>query len=70
MVRRSFSSSRVAVLGASFEEADLLADFTKVASSVELDAPVVGGDGYWQRIERQPNIDPDIKKRLKDGYPE
>lgn len=49
-------------------EAGLLADWNLMAKSVELDSPEVGGDGYWDRIDRQPNIDDALKQALRSAY--
>jgi hypothetical protein len=49
-------------------EAGLMADWTLLAQSVLLDAPVVGDDDYWERIESQPNIEQGLKDTLKGAY--
>jgi len=49
-------------------EAGLLADWNLMAKSVELDPPEVGGDAYWDRIDRQPNIDDSLKQALRSAY--
>jgi 5-methylthioadenosine/S-adenosylhomocysteine deaminase len=48
-------------------DASLLAD-VEMPKSVPLDAPEVGSDGYWELIDKQPNISDGLKKTLKDAY--
>jgi hypothetical protein len=48
-------------------DASLLAD-VEMPKSVPLDAPEVGSDGYWELIDKQPNISDGMKKMLKEAY--
>ncbi|MGH2771019.1 MAG: amidohydrolase family protein [Actinomycetota bacterium] len=48
--------------------AELLAAPIPMSASVPLDPPEVGSPGYWQLVESQPNIDDELKKRLRDAY--
>ncbi len=49
-------------------DATLMADWTKMLASVELDTPEVGGGDYWQRIKAQKNISDELKQVLLDAY--
>jgi 5-methylthioadenosine/S-adenosylhomocysteine deaminase len=51
-------------------EAALMADWSVMAQSVELDTPEVGGGDYWERVDAQGNIDASLKQTLKDAYGE
>jgi hypothetical protein len=48
-------------------DASLLAD-VEMPKSVPLDAPEVGSDGYWELVDKQPNISDELKKTLKEAY--
>ena len=48
--------------------APLRADWSRLPRSIELDEPWVGGGTYWERMERQHNIDPALKEMLHDAY--
>jgi hypothetical protein len=48
--------------------ADLLAAPVPMLTSVELDSPEVGVPGYGELLERQANIEKDLKRRLRDAY--
>jgi 5-methylthioadenosine/S-adenosylhomocysteine deaminase len=48
-------------------DAALLAD-VEMPKSVPLDAPEVGSDGYWELVDKQPNISDGLKKSLKEAY--
>jgi 5-methylthioadenosine/S-adenosylhomocysteine deaminase len=50
-------------------EAELAADYSKIADSIPLDPPVVGASDYWDRIEKQANLPAELKKELKNAYP-
>jgi 5-methylthioadenosine/S-adenosylhomocysteine deaminase len=50
------------------EAAALMADWSVMAESVELDTPEVGAGDYWERIDAQQNIDAGLKQMLKDAY--
>jgi cytosine/adenosine deaminase-related metal-dependent hydrolase len=56
------------LLSGEWAEADLMADWSVMAESVELDTPEVGGGDYWQRIDAQQNIADGLKRALKDAY--
>ena len=45
----------------------LLAD-VEMPKSVPLDTPVVGSEGYWELIDKQPNIEQGLKDALKAAY--
>jgi 5-methylthioadenosine/S-adenosylhomocysteine deaminase len=49
------------------EDGSLLAD-VEMPKSVPLDPPVVGSDGYWELVAKQPNIDDGLKDALKAAY--
>jgi hypothetical protein len=36
--------------------------------SVPLDGPVVGSDGYFDLVDKEPNISDGLKQALKDAY--
>jgi 5-methylthioadenosine/S-adenosylhomocysteine deaminase len=46
----------------------LAADWSQLADRVELDAPEVGADDYWERIAAQGNIDDGLKDSLRRAY--
>lgn len=48
----------------------LMADWSQLVESLDLDAPDVGGDqyDYWEQIEKQPNLDQGLKDRLRSAY--
>jgi hypothetical protein len=48
-------------------DASLLAD-VEMPKSVPLDAPEVGSDGYWELVDKQPNISDELKKALREAY--
>jgi 5-methylthioadenosine/S-adenosylhomocysteine deaminase len=48
-------------------DASLLAP-VEMPKSVPLDAPEVGSDGYWDLVDKQPNIDAGLKQMLKEAY--
>jgi len=48
-------------------DASLLAA-VEMPDSVPLDAPEVGSEGYWELIDKQPNISDELKKTLKEAY--
>lgn len=48
--------------------APLLADWSDMARTVELDEPVVDLPTYWERLDRQKNIDDGLKQMLKSAY--
>ncbi|HET6211139.1 MAG TPA: amidohydrolase family protein [Jatrophihabitans sp.] len=50
------------------DEATLAADWSKIADSVELDGLWVGGDGYWDTVEQQANLDAGLKTYLREQY--
>jgi 5-methylthioadenosine/S-adenosylhomocysteine deaminase len=56
------------LLDGAVPEAELMADWSQMAQSVELDSPVVGGQDYWARVDAQPNIDPSLKEALRSAY--
>jgi 5-methylthioadenosine/S-adenosylhomocysteine deaminase len=56
------------VLSGLAPEAELMADWSQLAPAVELDAPIVAGADYWERIEAQPNIERGLKDTLRDAY--
>jgi 5-methylthioadenosine/S-adenosylhomocysteine deaminase len=49
-------------------EAELAADWSRIAASVELDTVEVGGGDYWERIDAQTNIDDSLKETLRNAY--
>lgn len=55
-------------LEAGDDAAALTADWNLMAPSVELDPPTVGGPGYWETVEAQPNLEPGLKQALRDAY--
>lgn len=48
-------------------EAELVAD-PPMATSIELDSPVVEGEHYWKRINSQKNISDSLKNWLRECY--
>jgi 5-methylthioadenosine/S-adenosylhomocysteine deaminase len=48
-------------------DGSLLAD-VEMPKSVPLDSPLVGADGYWDLIDKQPNIEAGLKGALKAAY--
>ena len=48
-------------------DGSLLAD-VEMPKSVPLDPPVVGAGGYWDLIDKQPNIEDGLKDALKAAY--
>jgi hypothetical protein len=55
-------------LDAAPPEPELMADWSRIAASVELDTVEVGGGDYWERIDAQPNIDESLKETLRAAY--
>ena len=49
------------------DDSELMAD-VPMAESVEFDSLVVEGQGYWNRIDAQENIDDELKAWLKSCY--
>lgn len=43
-------------------------DWSKMASSVELDGPEVDLPSYWDRLNEQANVDEDLRQMLKKAY--
>lgn len=49
------------------DDPTLLAD-VPMPDSVPLDGPVVGSDGYFDLVDKEPNISDGLKQALKDAY--
>jgi 5-methylthioadenosine/S-adenosylhomocysteine deaminase len=55
-------------LAAGDAEATLLADWSLLAESIELDPFEVNASDYWDRVERQTNLPQPLKEELKNAY--